>query len=75
MFNLLELLNDQETKLQWSDVVGIMMISKDISYVNTDYIKLLRNHGDVKLDGIRKLEDTYIGTESKAAQDTNILYH
>ena len=74
LFNFLESLNDRSTKIQWSNNVGIMMIPKDLSDVNTDYVKLLTNNGEINLDMIKNVEETYIGKESRAAQDTNMLY-
>ena len=48
--NFLELLNDRATAFQWSEKVGIMMIPKDVSYRNTDYVNLLTNHGYIILN-------------------------
>ena len=52
-----------------------MMIPKDISDANTDYVNLITNHGEINLNVIEKIEEKYIGKESRAAQDTNMLYH
>ena len=53
----------------------IMMILKDILDADTDYVNLLTNHDEVNLDMIKIIEQTYIRTETRAANDTNILYH
>ena len=63
LFNFLELLNDQATEFQWSDKVRIMMIPRDVSDANTDYVNLLTNHGEINLNMITKFEETYIGKE------------
>ena len=51
------------------------MILKDVLDANTDNINLLTNHGEVNIDMITKSEETYIGKESRAAKDSNMLYH
>ena len=52
-----------------------MMIPKGVLYVNTDYVNLLKNHGEINLNMITNFEEKCIKKESRAAQDTNILYH
>ena len=42
---------------------------------NIDYVNLLMNHGDININMITKFDETYIRKESRAAQNTNILYH
>ena len=56
MFNLFGSLMYQATEFQWSDNVGIMMIPKDVSNTNTDYVNLLTNHGEIYLNMIKKLK-------------------
>ena len=75
LFNFLEPLNDQSTKFQWSDNVGIMIILKYMSDANMDYVNLLTNHSEINLNMIKIYKETYIGKESRSAQDTNMLYH
>ena len=75
MFKFLESLNNRATEFQWSDKVGIMMIPKDVSDMNTDYVNLLTNYGEINPNMIIKFEDIYIKNLSRAAQDTNIIYH
>ena len=75
LFKFLEPLNDQATEFQWSGKVGIMMILKDILDVNTDYVNLLTSPGEINLNMLTKFEETYTRKESRAAQDTNMLYH
>ena len=60
MFNFLEPLNDRSTKFQWSGNARIMMITKDMSDANTDYVNLLPNNGEIDLNMIQKIEETYI---------------
>ena len=52
LFIFPELLNNRGTKLQWSDNVKMMIISKDVLDANMDYVNLLINHGEVNLDMI-----------------------
>ena len=52
-----------------------MMIPKDVSDANMDYVNLHTNHGEINLNMITNFEETYIGKESRAAQDTNMMYH
>ena len=52
-----------------------MTIPKDVSEANTDYVNLLKNKGENNINMITKFEETYIGKESRAAQDTNMMYH
>ena len=63
MFNFLELFNDRATDFQWSKKVGIMMILKDLSDVNTDYVNLLTNHGEINLNMIKTIDQTDISKE------------
>ena len=51
------------------------MIPKDVSDANMDYVNLHTNHGEINLNMIANFEETYIGKESRAAQDTNMMYH
>ena len=57
------MINDQATKFQWSDKVGIMVIPKDSSDANKDYVNLLTNNGEINLNMITKFEETFIGKE------------
>ena len=52
-----------------------MTIPKDVSEANTDYVNLLKNKGENNINMITKFEETYIGKESREAQDTNMMYH
>ena len=52
-----------------------MMILKNVSDANTDYVNLLTNHGEINLNMITKFEETYLGKELRSAQDTNMMYH
>ena len=52
-----------------------MMIPKDVSDANMDYVNLLPNQGEINLNMITKFEETYTGKKLGVAQDTNILYH
>ena len=61
LFNFLGSLNNQATEFQWSNNVGIMMILKDVSDANNDYVNLLTNHGGINLNMKTKFEDKYIG--------------
>ena len=51
-----------------------MMIPKDVSVSNMDYVNLLPNNGGVNLNMIIYFEETYIRKEWMAKQDTNVLY-
>ena len=74
LFNFLEFLNDWATEFQSSDNVVNMMIMKKKLDMNMDYINVLTNKSENILNMITKFEEKYIGKESRAAQDTNVLY-
>ena len=38
-----------------------MMVLKDVSDTNTDYVNLLINHGEININMITNFEETYIG--------------
>ena len=46
-----------------------------MSDANMDYVNLLTNHSEINLNMIKIYKETYIGKESRSAQDTNMLYH
>ena len=71
----LKTLADRATKFQWNnDTVRIMQIPGD-PIKTTKYTKILTNHGELNLEDILKFEESYINTLTRAAQDTNMLYH
>ena len=56
LFNFIQYLNNQATVFQWSEKVGIMMIPKDVSGANINYVNLISNHGEIDLNIITKYE-------------------
>ena len=51
------------------------MILVDVSDAYTDYVYPLTNNGELSVNTMKKIEETYIGKESRSSQDTNMLYH
>ena len=41
----------------------------------TKYMNLLNNHGELDLEDVLRFEKSYINSPTRAAQDTNMLYH
>ena len=41
----------------------------------TKYANLLTNHGEFDLKDVLRFEKSYINSPTRAAQDTNMLYH
>ena len=74
LFQFLRSLEDRAYKYGWNDeATGIMMIPTDPD--NPDVLSnLLTNYGEVKMEEVRAFEMTYISTQSRAAQDTHMLY-
>ena len=74
LFQFLRSLEDRAYEYGWNDeVTGIMMIPTDPD--NPDVLSnLLTNYGEVKMEEVRAFEMTYISTQSRAAQDTHMLY-
>ena len=54
--------------------MGIMQIPDD-PITPTKYTNLLTNHGELDIEDVLKFEESYINTPTRAAQDTNMLYH
>ena len=68
-------LTDCATELQWNDdTVGIIQIPDD-PIKTTEYTNLLTNQGEFDLEDVLKFKESYIKTPTRAAQDTNMLYH
>ena len=74
LFQFLRSPEDRAYKYGWNDeATGIMMIPTDPD--NPDVLSnLLTNYGEVKMEEVRAFEMTYISTQSRAAQDTHMLY-
>ena len=74
LFQFLRSLEDRAYEYGWNDeATGIMMIPTDPD--NPDVLSnLLTNYGEVKMEDVRVFEMTYINTQSRAAQDTHMLY-
>ena len=71
----LKTLSDRASEYSWNDeVVGIMMIPEDPTDPSTVYKNLLTNHGEITLEQVRRFEESYIMTATRAAQDTSMLY-
>ena len=49
------------------------MIPKDVLGANMDYVNLITIHCEINLN--MKKNENYIGKESRATQDTNMMYH
>ena len=47
----------------------------DHTILPTKYTNLLTNYGELDLEDVLKFEKSYINSPTRAAQDTNILYH
>lgn len=74
--HFLKLLGDRSSEFSWNDpIVGIMMIPENPADYDTTYTNLLTNHGQISLQRIRTFEESYINTPTRAAQDTDMLYH
>ena len=75
LHQFLKTLTDRSTEFQWNyDAVGIMQIL-DHPITPTKYTNLLTNHGELGLEDVLIFEESYINTPTRAAQDTNMLYH
>ena len=75
LHQFLKKLADRATEFQWNDdAVGIMQIP-DNRIKTTKYTNLLTNHGKLNIEDVLKFEELYINTPTRAAQDTNMLYH
>ena len=71
----LKTISDRATEYQWNDnVLGIFMIP-DHPIFTTKYTNLLTNHGELDLEDVLRFEKSYINSLTRAAQDTNMLYH
>ena len=54
--------------------VGICAVNTILGDPDSPTINILTNHSELSLDTIREFEETYISTESRAAQDTFMIY-
>ena len=75
LHQFLKTLADCATEFQWNDdTVGIMQIP-DHPITPTKYTNLLTNHGELDLEDVLRFEESYINSPTRAAQETNMLYH
>ena len=75
LHQFLKTLGDRATEYQWNDdVFGILQIPDHLNNP-TKYTNLLTNHGELDLEDILNFEKSYINSPTRAAQDTNMLYH
>ena len=71
----LKTLLDRATEYQWNnDVLGILVIP-DQRILPMKYTNLLTNQGELDLEDVLRFEKSYINSPTRAAQDTNMLYH
>jgi len=72
---LADLLIERVQEIGWDlEEVGICAINTIPSDPDSPTINILMNHGELSLDTIREFEETYISTESRAVQDTFMIY-
>jgi hypothetical protein len=51
-----------------------MQVPDDMTNPHTNYISLLMNYGELSLEKIMAYECTYLGTNTRYAQDAHMLY-
>jgi hypothetical protein len=57
-------------------ITGITQVPNDLEdLVGSAFTNLVTNHGQITLDKVRDYEKTYIATQTRAAQDTHMLFH
>ena len=74
--SFLEDLSRRAKTFGWSEPsVGIMQIPKDLNDPTQGYYDLIANYGEVDIDHLRTFEQSYIGQQTRAAQDSSQLYN
>ena len=75
LHKFLKTISDRATEYQWNDdILGILMIP-DHPILPTKYTNLLTNHIELDLKDVLIFDKSYINSPTRAAQDTNMLYH
>jgi hypothetical protein len=71
--DLINLIKMRAEDYKWDET--IMVIPKTMTAVeNSEKIPLLTRHGEVTIEMIREYEDSYIHTQTRMAQDANMLF-
>jgi len=72
LYQFLKNLEDRARSYGWDD--GILTIAEDPNDPNTEYSSLLSDYGQIDLETIRAFDKTYLAGQSRAAQDSNMMY-
>ena len=74
LYSFLKALKERAREFGWDEEgVGVLSIPDDPENP-TEFKSLIDHHGEVAMETIRAFEETYIDSESRAAQDTAQLY-
>lgn len=74
LYQFLQSLNNRAQDFGWNDEIGILMIPEDPEDEDSPTEYLIENYGLMSIDRIRRFEETYLGQESRAAQDNYMLF-
>jgi hypothetical protein len=75
LLTFLSMFTGRAKEWSWSSpVLGILNIPENANDLNSPTDSLLKGYGQISMDCIRAFKATYIHTEERAAQDTNLMH-
>ena len=76
LLTFLEDLARRANEFGWNETqVGILEIPDQLGDPSTSYTSLLENYGEFELQTIKDHEESYIFSQSRAAQETVLMFH
>lgn len=76
MNGFLKAVHTRANEYGWdNEDTGILHIPEDHTDAQSDTNYLLREYGTISLERIKRFEKSYLGKETRAAQDSYMLYH
>ena len=76
LHSFLNRLSDRAYEFGWEqEMFGILNVPERLGDPNSEQLNLLTNYGRIRIGDILAYERTYIGTQSRRAQDNAMLYH
>ena len=75
MFHFLKLIKQRANEYGWDEEnLGIMWIPEDVDNLDSELRYLPTEYGRITMDQIKKFEKSYLGLQTRAAQDSYMLY-
>ena len=75
LYRALKLIEMRAGEYGWSkEQSGILWIPRDPQDPNSECDLITKSHGMISIETIKEFEETYLGTETREAQDNHMLY-